>query len=124
VFIPGSGRTDARWGYLTDWGITHLRRRLLPLADVPGDPPVVYAGSRSSESAQASACSAVSSVLARAGLGREPDIGPASVAAWAGADARSRGLPIEEIARILGVHSLDRAARIIGWDWRTDGPQG
>jgi integrase len=121
VFIVGTTRTEPRWGYLTDWGFTQVQRRLRSLVGVPGDPPLVYAGRAGEESAQASSCAAISSVLARAGLGQEPDVGPRSVAAWAGAEAHTRGLPIEDVARILGIRSLDRAARIIGWDWRGDG---
>jgi integrase len=118
VFIPGSGRALARWGYLTEWGVRQLDRRLRNLKDLSADPPLVYAGQGGDESAQASSCAAISAILLRAGLGQERDIGPGSVAAWAGAEAHYRGMPIEYVARILGVRSLDRAARIIGWDWQ------
>ena len=40
-----------------------------------------------------------------------------SVAAWAGATAFRQGAQIDEVARMLGVRSLDQAARLIGWDW-------
>jgi integrase len=121
VHIVGTTRTEPRWGFFTDWGFTQVQRRLRSLVGMPGDPPLIYAGRAGEVSAQASTCAAISSVLARAGLGQEPDVGPRSVAAWAGAEAHRRGLPIDEVARILGVRSLDRAARIIGWDWRGDG---
>jgi integrase len=120
VFIPGSGRTLARWGYLTEWGVRHLDRRLRALKDLSDDPALVYAGQGGDQSAQASSCAAISAILVRAGLGQERDIGPGSVAAWAGAEAHYRGMPIEYVARILGVRSLDRGARIIGWDWRDE----
>jgi len=120
VFIPGGSRSEPRRGRLTEWGLLQLRRRLATLEHLPGDPPVVYSGRRGSESAQASSCAAIASVLIRAGLGGEPDVGPGSVAAWAGAEARERGMPIDHVARMLGVPSLDRAASIIGWDWRAE----
>jgi hypothetical protein len=31
------------------------------------------------------------------------------------------GLPIDEVARRLGMASLDRTARFIGFDWATTG---
>jgi integrase/recombinase XerC len=117
VFISGGSRTAARWGYLTEWGVTQLDRRLRTIKDLSGDSPLIYAGRGEAEGAQASSCAAISAILIRAGLGREPDIGPGSVAAWAGAEAHCRGMPIEYVARMLGVRSLDRAARIICWDW-------
>jgi hypothetical protein len=83
-------------------------------------PPLVYAGQGDDESAQASSCAAISAILTRAGLGQERDIGPGSVAAWAGEEAHRRGMPVEYVAGMLGVRSLDRAARIIGWDWREE----
>jgi site-specific recombinase XerC len=121
VFIPGEGRTLPRWGYLTEWGVTQIDRRLRVLNEISGDPHLVYSGGGGADSAQASSCAAISAILVRAGLGREPDVGPGSVAAWAGAEAHERGLPIEYVARMLGVRSLDRAARFIGWDWRSEG---
>jgi site-specific recombinase XerD len=120
VFIPGGSRTGPRSAPLTEWGVVQLRRRLATLQNVAGDPPIIYSGRSGSESAQASSCAAIASVLIRAGLGGEPDIGPGSVAAWAGAEAREHGMPIDYVARMLGVRSLDRAAAIVGWDWRAE----
>jgi integrase/recombinase XerC len=120
VFIPGGTRRDPRRVRLTEWGLVQVRRRLVTLATLPGDPPIIYSGRRGAESAQASSCAAIASVLVRAGLGGEPDVGPGSVAAWAGAEAREHGMPIDRVARLLGVRSLDGAASIIGWDWRKE----
>ena len=55
--------------------------------------------------------------LRRAGLAGEPDVRPVSVAAWAGAQILEETGQIEAVARALGMRSLDRAARLIGWDW-------
>jgi integrase/recombinase XerC len=79
---------------------------------------VIYEGSGSLESRQASSCLTISQTLVRAGLGNERDVRPASVAAWVGARLLQAGAPIDEIARRLGKRSLDRTARFIGWDWR------
>ena len=118
VWIQGASRTTPRLGSLTPWGLTQLTRRLAALEGASDpDPFLVYSGKGSTESAQASSCIAVSGALRRAGLAGEPDVRPASVAAWAGAKAFAEGATIDEVARILGVRSLDRAAAIIGWDW-------
>ena len=53
-------------------------------------------------------------------LAGEPDVGPSSVAAWAAARAFREGASIDEVARMLGIRSLDRAARFIGWDWKQE----
>ena len=53
-------------------------------------------------------------VLLRAGLVGEPDVRPASVAAWAGRAVFERTGRIEDAAAAMGVRSLDRAARLIG----------
>jgi integrase len=118
VRIHGASRTDRRMGKLTSWGVGQVTRRLAALeGSSDPDPPLIYSGKGSFESAQASSCIAVSETLRRAGLAREQDIGPGSVAAWAGAKAFAEGGLIDEVARMLGVRSLDRAAAIIAWDW-------
>jgi site-specific recombinase XerC len=114
VWIHGGSKTVPRWGQLSDWGAQRLEERLRSLN---GDASVVYQGNGSAESRQASSCAAIAQTLQRAGLGGKPDLGPSSVAAWAGSRAFREGAPIEEVARMLGIRSLDRAARFIGWDW-------
>ena len=55
----------------------------------------------------------------RAGLGREPDVRPVSVVGWAGLRLLRETGRIDEVARRLGLRSIDRAARLLGWDWAT-----
>ena len=76
------------------------------------------AGSGSTQSRQASSCEAIGETLRRAGLGDERDVRPSSVAAWAGARVFAESGRIEVAAVALGIRSLDRAARLIGHDWR------
>jgi len=116
VWIAGSTKTDPRWGQLTEWGAETLARRIAMLGASPAA-PLVYEGSGSGESRQASACTAISETLRRAGLAGEPDVRPVSVAAWAGARVFEQTGQIETVARALGMRSLDRAARLIAWDW-------
>ena len=74
---------------------------------------LVYAGSGAA-AGQVSTCRAVGVVLLRAGLVGEPDVRPASVAAWAGRAILEQTGRIEDAAAALGVRSLDRAARLVG----------
>ena len=84
---------------------------------------LTYAGSGTAERRQASSCLAIGETLRRAGLGGEPDVRPLSVAAWAGARVFAETGRIEAAASALGVRSLDRAARLVGFDWNdTDDP--
>jgi integrase len=118
VWIHGSSKAEARWGLLSDWGATQLARRIGSLKNVlMEDPAVAYEGRGSEESAQASSCIAIAETLMRAGIGREPDVRPGSVVAWAGRRVFQETASIEEVARRLGIRSLDRAARFIGWGW-------
>jgi integrase len=116
--VHGSPRLESRWGQLSEWGAKQIARRI---AELKGDPaaPLVYAGG-GGEAGQASSCIAISETLRRAGLSKEPDVRPLSVAAWVGATILARGGSIDQVARALGMRSLDRAARLIGWDWRSD----
>ena len=108
VWIAGSTKTDPRWGQLSEWGVETVARRIVSVGAAP-DAPLVYDGTGSEGSRQASACAAISETLRRAGLAGEPDVRPVSVAAWAGARILQRTGQIEAVARGLGVRSLDRA---------------
>jgi integrase/recombinase XerC len=119
VWLAGGTKVEARHSALTEWGVKQLARRLDALSGCASDTPVVYGGSRRGESGQASSCIAITDTLRRAGLAGEPDVRPISVAAWAGRRAFDANGRIEDAARVLGVRSLDRAARLIGWDWTT-----
>lgn len=117
VWLHGSGRTVPRWGLLSAWGATQLERHLPTLPSTVADQPLVYRGNGSAQSRQASACVAIGEVLARAGLAGEPDVRPLSVTAWAGRRILTETSRIEVVAGRLGMRSLDRAARLIGFNW-------
>jgi hypothetical protein len=120
VWIQGGSRTDPREGQLTPWGLEQVGRRIAEMAAHGADDPLLVSrGSTSAESRQASACIAIRDVLVGARLSTEPDVRPASVAAWTGARAFADGCSIEAVALLLGCRSLDQAARLIGWDWNT-----
>jgi site-specific recombinase XerC len=125
VWIHGSSKAESRWGSLSEWGTTQLARRVGSLDNVlTDDPAVAYEGRGSEESGQVSSCIAIAETLTRAGIGKEPDVRPGSVVAWAGRKVYDETGSIEEVARRLGVRSLDRAARFIEWGWKPEPSDG
>lgn len=116
VWIHGGRVTADRWGDLSEWGAIQLARRVEQL---DGDPtrPLVYAGRAGADSGQVSTCLAIVDVFTRAGLAGERDLRPGSIAAWAGRRILEETGRIDVTAKRLGMASLDRAARFIGWDW-------
>lgn len=121
VHLPGTRRHNPRTVDLTQWGSLILRQRATGLlANHDADVLLAYGGHAppGGAKAQASVCNALRHVLASARLLREQDIRPASVRHWAGRSAYDNGSPIEEVARTLGLRSLDATADDIGLDWR------
>ena len=116
VWIAGGSKTEPRWGRLSEWGTVQLER-LLDSVKRPGA-PLVCPVARPGASATSSASKAIAETLRRAGLHHEADVRPPSVASWAGARAFAAGAPIDEVARMLGIRSLDRTAEFIGYEWR------
>lgn len=120
VSLPGTRRLRPRTVELTDWAINILARRLDELPTSP-DTLLAYAGQalEGSVARHAAACGLVAAVLNTCGLGREPDIRPASVRHWRARHAFDNGASIETIATMLGHRRLDEAASAIGHDWTT-----
>ncbi len=119
VWIGGSTKTEPRWGILSNWGRSQMERRVRALSDADPGAPLVCNEARPGGSATSSASIAISATLRRAGLHGDPGIRPGSVAAWAGAAALGSGQPIDAVARMLGIRSLDRAAAFVGMGWRS-----
>jgi integrase len=121
VWIHGSPRTLPRRVGLSEWGRVQILRRLRVMGDDP-EAPIVYGGSKRGDAhRQAASCVAIGDVLRKAGLHGEPDVRPISVAAWAGQQILTRTGRIDEVARRLGIRSLDRTARLIAWNWSESG---
>lgn len=119
VWIHGSPKTEARWGRLGAWGLTQVKKRIESVGGA--DAPLIYAGRGNPEAKQAASCIAIAETLTRAGLTGDPYVRPISVVAWAGLSIFQETGRIEEVARRLGMRSLDRAARLIGFDWKSAG---
>jgi integrase len=120
VWIHGGRTTGPRWGHLTEWGAGQLKRRIETLPAADPATRVVYGGSGDEATGQVSALVAIADVLTRAGLAAEPDVRPASIAAWAGCQVLAETGRIDEVARRLGMASLDRTARFVAFDWQVD----
>lgn len=118
VHLPGNANREPRTAQLDTWQFESLRIRVAELGDVTPDTPLIYEGRKGAASRQVSSNNAVRRTLVRAGLAAEPDVVPESVNAWLGVTVMDRTRSIEEVARTLGIRSLDTAARLIGHDWR------
>lgn len=114
VTLPGNGRVRPRTGQLTEWGLA-----VLAAVHDPGDcsAAVVRSVDGFADSQRVSVSNTISAVLIRAGLAAKRDVRPGSIAAWAGQRHMAATGDIASVARLLGVASLDVAARMIGWDW-------
>jgi integrase/recombinase XerC len=110
VRLGGFPRSEARTVGFTDWGLVQVRRRLGVPGTVSEDHLVPF---RSRKVPRASASMAVIEVLRAAGISG-PEVRPISVVAWRGAVEYGRGMPITEVAALLGIRSLDRTAALIG----------
>jgi integrase/recombinase XerC len=117
VWLHGSRKRDARLGRLTSWGTDRLRRRVEQLDGKP-DALLVFGGDPFSPSGQAAVGRGLYMVLVRAGLADDPGLRPASLSAWAGRKVFEETGQIEAAARVMGLRSLDQAARLVGWGWR------
>ncbi len=124
VWLWGSTKAEPRCGRLTEWGCKHLARRVERVNSKGPDALLIYEGAREDKVAQISSCIAIAEVLRMAGLGKEPDVRPHSVVAWAGRAVLSDSGRIEAVARALGARSLDRTASLIGWEWREEAELG
>lgn len=107
--LPGCSMTDPRVAQLTEWGVEQIERLKIP------DGPALTTDSNGSPH------ELLAATLRRAGLARKPGVSPNSVPAWRGARELANGASIDDVTRLLGMRSLDRAAAFIGFDWRADG---
>lgn len=79
---------------------------------------VLATGSEGSDGQkQARVCTTVKDVMRRAGLGDDPELRPTSLTAVPARAAFESTGRIELAARLLGVSSLDTAARAVAWNW-------
>jgi hypothetical protein len=111
VALPGCSMTDPRQVQLTDWGMEQVHR-LIPSTRGHSTGLAVRADSNGSPH------EIIAATLRRAGLSKKPGVSPNSVPAWRGAMELANGASIDEVTKVLGMRSLDRAAAFTGFDWR------
>lgn len=123
VSLAGTRRVDPRLGELTEWGSTMVARHatLLRAARLPGSTLLTYRGQQQpgQAAAQAAVSNAIAATLQACGLSSEPDVRPGSVRNWAGRSLYDRGMPVEHVAKRMGLRSLDATAEDIALDWRS-----
>lgn len=118
VALPGAPPVRPRIGTLTTWGCGVLHRHRDQ--STPGRAAPVCHGAISvpaSHAAQAATTNRLRRLLVAAGLA-DPDLRPTSVRLWAADRAHRLGQPIEAVARILGLASLDATADAIDYEWK------
>ena len=126
VRLPGTRRLDGRAAELTGWGSEVLAARARALRSCGrGQGLLAYQGAAPPGAAvsQSAICTSMRAVLLTAGLlevaGEAPgDVRPVSVRHWAGRRRYDAGMPLEAVARWLGMRSLDAAAYDLAIDWR------
>jgi hypothetical protein len=115
VWLHGSSKRVERWGFLDDWGATQVEQRAKAIKRTTDR--LIYNGKGNKFAAQVSCCNAINETFARCGLDKEPDVRPASLAAYAGRVVLEETDSIEMVARRLGFRSLDAAAAFINHNW-------
>jgi integrase/recombinase XerC len=117
VAVPATLKGFARTIPLTDWAVEQLQ-----LADRRGllhpDGFVAVERDSSHDVRRTSVTAVLTEILERGGLRGQPGIEPRSFAATAGRRILQNSARIDFVALALGLDSLDRAAVLIGFDWR------
>jgi len=131
VWMHGSTRTDPRWCPLDPWARRVLQARAAFVTRQQRSPQAapdarlaVSSAPAPDEQLQARACVALADLIRRIGLGADPRVKPASLTAYAAVRIFDSTGKIENVARGLGLRSLDRAADLVGYDWTHRAPEG
>ncbi|WNM35777.1 hypothetical protein RKE30_38180 [Streptomyces sp. Li-HN-5-11] len=131
VWMHGSTRTDPRWCPLDAWALRVLQGRAAFVSRQQRSPEAaadarlaVSSAPAPDEQLQARACVALSDLIRRIGLGADPRVKPASLTAYAAVRIFDSTGKVEDVARGLGLRSLDRAADLVGYDWAHRAPEG
>ncbi|HEX7168601.1 MAG TPA: hypothetical protein VF230_16590 [Acidimicrobiales bacterium] len=116
VAALGGPKTRRRFVPLRGWALDQLVRR----AEEVGTGRLVFDGA-AGVAGRLSITAVLRRVLERAGLTRDPLVVTDSVVAAAGRAAYEATGRIDNVARLLGLNSLDRAAHLIALDWQAEG---
>ncbi|MFN8232209.1 MAG: hypothetical protein U0V56_01580 [Actinomycetota bacterium] len=115
VCLHGGTGTDPRWANLTIWGTSQLHRA--SRGEPPASTLLWLPGEHDPDRRRRAAGASLRRTLRMAGLSGDR-VGIGSIRGWVGARALAEGASIDEVASYLGLHSLDEAARVSGFNWR------
>lgn len=119
VWLAGSAWTEPRWGYFTRWGLDEVTRRLERSSE-PTESLIVWTRApkrqRDAKTLRSACGQAIRETMKAAGLNAQA-VNPRSIVAWAGKRLLDEGSSIDEVARRLGMRSLDQAAQFVDFDW-------
>lgn len=118
VWLSGGPRTEPRRVPLTNWGTSQLLRRTRHVRS--REMPVALDRVLEPDAGRLSAGASVSDIMARAGVAGDRAVKPRSLTAWVGRTLWLETGRIDQVARRLGLRSLDLAAELIGVDWRAE----
>jgi hypothetical protein len=123
LILPGSRQIEQRRVAIAgEWEYQVLAHRYKMLQDLGSPTNLGFVVNRggSDASRQAGAAIALSKILQVAGYAKDKGLKPGSFQNWAGVSVFDQTADITAVAKLLGLKSLDSAARAIDLDWRTD----
>jgi integrase len=127
IWTDGATRTRSRCCLLDEWGVRVLWLRHSHLVrSVPtGAPPRLVTMASSAYRSQASVCSGFGDIARRSGLAtHERRVEPKDVTRYVARRIFSETGQLSEVARRLGLSSLDSAAALAGHQWNAEGEGG
>lgn len=120
VTFRGGSRGDTRCVALTAWGVKAIADYLRRTGSKT-EGELLQIGNSSASGRASTVGMTLIAVLKDSGL-RDRDVKPRSIIAWRAKRLFHETGEIEAVARVLGMRSLDAAARLIDYDWRGTGP--
>lgn len=128
VWSYGTTKFTARYLTLDPWAVRVLTRHINHLERLAPTTvltlPVCTTSVASPGRRQAAVGATASSVLTRAGLGRDGSLTPTSITAYAGVLALRASGRIEDAALVMGYRNLTAAADLIGYQWQHSTQRG
>lgn len=79
---------------------------------------LLYTGSKGEEVAQVAIGQELDRMWRKVGLDTDPAVRPRSIRAWLGWKVMKQTGRIDEVARVLGMRSLDQTAELLLWRWQ------
>ncbi len=109
-----------RWQGLGSWTVEALEARVAYMRETGAgdDDLLLYSGKGTEAVAQVAVGRELSHLWRLAGLENDVAVRPRSIRSWLGWKILNESGRIEEVARVLGMRSLDQTALLLGWRWQ------